>query len=120
MAKNSERAQMAKMLGPASEDFPELVDIGPAVFFKASMAYWQVLLDSQREIQKFLSDGYKRDAKLERSFAGGGNILDLIKVQQDWVASAMKEYVHESAKLFSLVNRDLLLPKPGEMSKAAE
>ena len=120
MAKPSQHAETTKTQPQASSEFPDLMQIGPVMIFKASMAYWQVLLDWQQETLRFLSHRLQKDARLDDALAHSGSFLDLIKVQQDWAASALKEYVTESGKLFSMVNREILPKTADVVSKAAE
>jgi hypothetical protein len=72
---------------------------------QAGEAYLNACSEWQREIARFFGTRVNADICAQQSLAACRSWTDASKLQQDWVAATMKDYLDESGRLFDIVTR---------------
>ena len=88
--------------------FPALVPLGGAAanaFARAGETCTQASLEWQEELVGFVSTRLQETVELQKSMAGCRHVADLIRIQQDWAAAAVRAYADEAGKLTGIASR---------------
>lgn len=91
---------------PTTWDAPSPWNNSFAVAFgKAGEAYFKACLDWQREMTRFVGARLAEDQRTQETLASCSNFGDVLKTQQEWALTAVKEYAEEATRLAQIAGR---------------
>ncbi len=68
-------------------------------------AYAKACLEFQDEWLRFVGARLKDDVETQKCLAECDSVSDVVKVQQDWLAAASRDYLEEAGKLMQIATR---------------
>ena len=77
---------------------------GPVVdvFMRTTESCSKACLAWHEEILRFATERLQRDSELGQALANTRNWADAAKLQQEWAASALRDYTNETTRLFEI------------------
>ena len=105
MSKHEAKEDLASNFATA---FPALFPLsGPVtnIISRAAESYTQASLEWQEELVTFVSARLRSDLDLNKSIAESKSFADVLKLQQEWAAAALRVYFDETGKLTEIAHR---------------
>lgn len=92
------------------------------VVSRAGEVWTRACLEWQQEVARFASARIDGDLELARSLAQCQGVVDLVKLQQRWAATAVRDYSEETGQLMQIATRAVRegTPEQGTMRHASE
>lgn len=81
------------------------MEAAPVFLTKSAEVYQQAVFDWQKEITGFVADRIEQDMRSLQALATERTFPARLKVQQDWFASAMRDYAEEGRKMTEIATR---------------
>ncbi len=72
------------------------------VVVRTTESYGKACLAWHEELLRFTAERLQRDSELGQALASTRNWADAAKLQQEWAASAIRDYTNETTRLFEI------------------